>query len=133
MAIESEKADLTVYKFYVDFAIKRYRRDIRSTYKQIDSVLRKRNILRQSQKSKGKNVKSLKSTKKEVKLEKDEDEKKIHEENQGEKEITGILKESGREEFGENHVRFEENPAYDSKLAKTDLSKRKIPFLTIEI
>jgi len=64
LAIEREKADKTLYKFYVEFATKSYKRDIVRTFKQIDGILKKKVNLKTNQKSKS-GLKSLKPWKKE--------------------------------------------------------------------
>lgn len=56
VAIEREKADLGVYKFYVDLACKNYRKDIKNVYKQCDRVLRSKAKLKATKKDRGRRL-----------------------------------------------------------------------------
>ena len=51
-----------LYKFYIDFSCKSYRKDVLKTYKQIDSTLKKKVNLKTNQKSKS-GLRSLKVSK----------------------------------------------------------------------
>jgi len=121
MAIEREKADLSVYKFYIEFACKRYRRDIISTYKQLDSVMsRKVKVklsLNHKSKSKVKNLKKKIPSKKIkgnqiVEVEEDSLEAKPPKEETKNGDVKGILKYPTDEVPKIMNVKFMENANY---------------------
>lgn len=56
IAIEREKADLGVYKFYVDLACKNFQKDIKKVYKNCDRVLKGKVKLKATMKDRGRKL-----------------------------------------------------------------------------